>query len=246
MQCGARLRFWCVSGPRGALVYFLVMNNVNAALHKATDESLTAVSEHTGLVATSYDIKGSWVDRVAKPGAATLKDQDLTQQVVLSAAHRDSLIAKLEQDTAWLEEWEIMDYSLLLTIVQPDAHRSSDENVWRVAHSCCDEEFETSHLETTETGNPETTIISLIRTNSAMQRTCLAKREPMVCVGLIDVLQRFDCSKRCELAVKSLINARNKEGLSCIQAAPYRERFMSKMRGVFVALAGTYVKDQLV
>ena len=48
---------------------------------------------------------------------------------------------------------------------------------------------------------------------------------PFACVGLIDVLQEFDCNKRLEYCAKSICHGTT-SGLSCLPSQPYQHRFM--------------------
>ena len=49
-------------------------------------------------------------------------------------------------------------------------------------------------------------------------------------MGLIDVLQKFDCYKRGELCFKSVVHCSERKGLSCTPPAGYRARFMTHMK----------------
>jgi len=82
--------------------------------------------------AVRYDLKGSWVNRTGKPGQSVLKDNDLRRDglrrvraslddcekipIKLPAAQYAKLIARLEADTAFLRDLNLMDYSLLLGV----------------------------------------------------------------------------------------------------------------------------------
>ena len=216
-------------------MHFVVMNNVNAALYTAAGGSLDSLADKTGLQAESYDLKGSWVARAAGDGAGTKKDLDLTSEVVIGEEQHCALMAQLEYDTKWLEAWNIMDYSMLVTIVQPEGGRTGQNaSRWCVAHTCCDE----STLSGTSPSR-RSTVACRETHDSSVQNTlsCLDQRDPLVCIGLIDVLQKFDCSKRGELVYKSVVNWSEQEGLSCISPVPYRKRFMTRMRDTFVTCA---------
>eukprot|EP00656_Telonema_subtile_P008127 TRINITY_DN13802_c0_g1_i4.p1 TRINITY_DN13802_c0_g1~~TRINITY_DN13802_c0_g1_i4.p1 ORF type:complete len:623 (+),score=79.04 TRINITY_DN13802_c0_g1_i4:85-1953(+) len=124
-------------GRAGELVHFMVLANINHALYVASDGDLARLTRTTGCSARSYDIKGSTVNRTTVAVAGTRKDNDLRAPVLLSAGHYDRVTTQLELDTQWLLGWNIMDYSLLLTVVD-----RTDHAVFRsqccVAHPCCE------------------------------------------------------------------------------------------------------------
>ena len=64
----------------------------------------------------------------------------------------------------------------------------------------------------------------------------IAETEFVVCVGLIDVLQEFNCSKMCEQAYKSIKKYEQRDGLSCVPSEPYQQRFMAHMTSKVLAL----------
>jgi len=75
-----------------------------------------------------YDLKGSVVGRMtreedkAKDANVILKDLDLTRQLPLGLTCRSLLLMQLKSDCQFLENLEIVDYSLLLGVHNP--HRS--------------------------------------------------------------------------------------------------------------------------
>ena len=178
----------------------MVMANVNATL----DE---------GVARTSYDLKGSWVDRSSgTSGEGPRKDNDLLQPVHIREADRTVLLDQLEKDSKWLQSWDIMDYSLLLTITQPrDTHNSdAAAPVYAVGNTQCE-------------------------SRKSVSKGMRAEEEFVVCVGLIDVLQQFNCSKSCERAYKTIKTYEGRSGLSCIPSEPYQQRFMAHMRNNVLA-----------
>ncbi|GAB4813492.1 hypothetical protein N2152v2_000538 [Parachlorella kessleri] len=96
-----------ISPPLGHRVRFIVMGNV-----LPTDRRLHR----------KYDLKGSTWRRTVGPerretdAHATLKDQDLDMQLVLSPEVHMRVMRQLERDCALLEELGVMDYSLLLGV----------------------------------------------------------------------------------------------------------------------------------
>merc|ERR1712232_1538678 len=60
------------------------------------------------------------------------------------------------------------------------------------------------------------------------------------CMGIIDVLQRFNFRKRCEYLLKSYL-LRQGTGISCVPAADYATRFCDNIVGPMIA--GKYQED---
>ena len=75
-----------------------------------------------------YDLKGSVVGRLTreedkvKDSNVTLKDLDLKRQLALGVTCRSLLLMQLKADCQFLENLEIVDYSLLLGVHNPQRH----------------------------------------------------------------------------------------------------------------------------
>eukprot|EP00658_Telonema_sp_P-2_P078590 TRINITY_DN7394_c0_g1_i6.p1 TRINITY_DN7394_c0_g1~~TRINITY_DN7394_c0_g1_i6.p1 ORF type:complete len:173 (-),score=14.27 TRINITY_DN7394_c0_g1_i6:266-784(-) len=148
-------------------------------------------------VKRTYDLKGSWVDRFTGASGGTLKDLDLTEPIKLWPQEYQLLLGQLKIDSEWLRDQGIMDYSLLMTVVEEDGTTLTQPH--SVAHSCCRSE----------------PVVAL----------------PVVCVGMIDALQRFDCGKMGELGFKSLVHCTDRDGVSCMPPGGYQERFIQQIQG---------------
>ena len=99
------------SGPP---LYFVVMGNVFGDFD----------------ISKSYDLKGSWVERWAKPGSSTLKDKDFmkaNEKINISSDARSRLLEQLRKDVEFLSSHGLVDYSLLLGISDNSAVSISDE-----------------------------------------------------------------------------------------------------------------------
>jgi hypothetical protein len=74
-----------------------------------------------------FDLKGSTVDREASAGAKVLKDMDFRRlhptgiHVANSPGALTSLLVTIQEDVEFLRGQGVMDYSLLVGIVDPDA-----------------------------------------------------------------------------------------------------------------------------
>eukprot|EP00327_Prymnesium_parvum_P003637 CAMPEP_0182846152 /NCGR_PEP_ID=MMETSP0006_2-20121128/27735_1 /TAXON_ID=97485 /ORGANISM="Prymnesium parvum, Strain Texoma1" /LENGTH=1069 /DNA_ID=CAMNT_0024976325 /DNA_START=1 /DNA_END=3211 /DNA_ORIENTATION=+ len=85
--------------------YFMVMDNLfDPAVCPAPHEV--------------YDLKGSWIDRHAKPAERTRKDSDWmhTRRLRISEENKKALLRQSQFDARFLSWCRIMDYSLLLGI----------------------------------------------------------------------------------------------------------------------------------
>lgn len=81
-----------------------------------------------------YDLKGSVIGRMTKEdvkardaNTVILKDLDLTRKLPLGMTHRSLLLHQLRLDCQFLENLEIVDYSLLLGVHHPHSHRASTQ-----------------------------------------------------------------------------------------------------------------------
>merc|ERR1712087_422494 len=85
-------------------IYFVVMSNVFPP--KAEPQE-------------TYDVKGSWVARHTNhhsDAGKLMKDEDLHKQLLLDAKVSGRIYSQLHSDSLFLEQCDIMDYSLLLGI----------------------------------------------------------------------------------------------------------------------------------
>jgi 1-phosphatidylinositol-4-phosphate 5-kinase len=76
-------------------------------------------------MAEVFDLKGSWVDRHAKRGAATLLDHDWprSKHLNVSAAAADTMLKQAGHDARFFANCGVMDYSLLLGVHHVTEHR---------------------------------------------------------------------------------------------------------------------------
>lgn len=80
-----------------------------------------------------FDLKGSTVDREASPDSSTLKDINLVKMreydanlTTLPKSRRNTLISTINDDVDFLCELGIMDYSLLLAVVEKAPTKAAD------------------------------------------------------------------------------------------------------------------------
>jgi len=183
-----------------------------------------------------FDIKGSWVDRASYKKAkgqaqlqeevaqgkvrTCMKDSDLESlgfRVYITPEEREFIIAQIAKDTAFLRQFNIMDYSLLLA-----AHsRPLSAAAKHKEHSKGDVP---KHRQT-ENGLRRV----LRKGDDASVRT-------IYYFGVIDILQLYDCSKVGESFLKSKLLCKDVHGISSVPAEEYHTRFNKRMDEIFVAV----------
>ncbi|KAJ8604431.1 hypothetical protein CTAYLR_000882 [Chrysophaeum taylorii] len=151
-----------------------------------------------------YDLKGSTAGRKAPSGAATLKDVD-AHHADLASRRSSRAIERLDKDTAFLEQNDLLDYSLLVGV------------------------FETRRI----FFSPATWFF-WFRRRRGRRRGVIAlrrrrRRHPLktdhLVLGLIDVLQTWDVAKKIEFVCRGAVH-----GFDAISAVPphrYRHRFLA-------------------
>ena len=233
-------------------IYFLVLGNVH---HSAT------VLGHE--LHERYDLKGSWINRNApaiQAGArvrcrlchedftfaavdacpkrpagfphvpdVTMKDMDLNYKLPMSKEKALKLDRQLREDSAWLCAHNIVDYSLYLGVHK----RSYDVDMTRNA----------SFRLSTPDGDSSPANNRFINTNTPFFATddggigaVFVEGPAVFYMGIVDILQEYDSWKKLERFVKVVICKMHGDGISCIQAHPYRNRFISKARDITEAV----------
>eukprot|EP01119_Soliformovum_irregulare_P017061 TRINITY_DN501_c4_g1_i1.p2 TRINITY_DN501_c4_g1~~TRINITY_DN501_c4_g1_i1.p2 ORF type:complete len:348 (-),score=136.89 TRINITY_DN501_c4_g1_i1:21-1064(-) len=188
-----------------------------------------------------YDIKGSWVKRSVKKHeedpSVLGKDQDLTRKMNLTDQQRQDLMSQVEADASFLESQGIMDYSLLLgfhffkksqlEIQLENQLENRERNVTSPDRASYNSTTD-GPLSFTSTGSKELVTISEIPEEGLLS----ADKTEFYFIGMIDILQRWDLIKKAERAAKIYFLQEDPEGLSCQPVDIYRNRFVSKVRGI--------------
>ena len=197
----------------GKKIYFMIQNNIFPP-NKSLD--------------VAYDLKGSWVNRQVgaaidgvtydsewgvkeklhrkKKGPKTLKDIDLNFVFLTSKDVGFELGKQLGRDTKFLEEHNIMDYSLLVGVKFSLFEREIDS---------------ASHYSSTDpyARDPETGCV--------MARVLKGPDEYYF--GLIDILQDWNWGKWIEYKTKTILFMKSKRGVSAIKPGRYQRRFMERV-----------------
>jgi len=210
-------------------------------IHFVIIQSVFSAAPPRSILTVKYDLKGSWVNRSAKPGDATLKDNDLRRDgfhsafgwhedlpIRLPASLHSALMETLETDSAFLSELNVMDYSLLLCAFEPEAIALSATSTKGEQNSL---EDEGGHLATLPV------IADASETGLGTRHVTLIEREAgVMLVGVIDVLQAWTCQKAGERCLKTRLQRRDARGVSAMPVAEYRARFLGFAREIFSPL----------
>ena len=180
-----------------------------------------------------FDLKGSTFGRTASDSERAkdhpvFKDLDFLDKypegIQLDAETYDELINIIENDCRVLESFDIIDYSLLLGIHNQDTISTRGNSDWRKSDTV---ETFFPNLSPTEAG-----IMKRLANSSNATRSFQAKdhngKKLIVYLGIIDVLQSFDFSKRAENLLKSTLH--DSKTISVIRPNDYSERFLDFMK----------------
>jgi hypothetical protein len=217
--------------------YLVCMNNI---LCPPDDASPTPDDNTTYKIDELYDLKGSSVDRHGDRHPTTLrvkvfKDNDLIEKIRIGPVAAQGLREQLQRDSAFLQSLNIMDYSLLVGVVQctePNLDHPehggggpSDKGctcvslAWTLTHS--------THIETllntrTHAGHSDDRFMSSV---------VVKKRYH---IGIIDFLQEWNCGKRAELCTKTvcLFHCSDWKGISAVNPRLYQQRFAGMVEKV--------------
>eukprot|EP00730_Choanoeca_flexa_P006722 TRINITY_DN12211_c0_g5_i3.p1 TRINITY_DN12211_c0_g5~~TRINITY_DN12211_c0_g5_i3.p1 ORF type:complete len:929 (+),score=262.01 TRINITY_DN12211_c0_g5_i3:153-2939(+) len=181
---------------------FMVMENVAGRAGKLT-------------IHKRWDLKGSHVNRETKSAKGVQKDLNLSRPFVISERARHNIHGQLSIDAAFLDEHNIMDYSLLVC-----EHRCSGPD-------CCKDRKPLEVSRHDEHGNPKITMDDILTYGV---RSAPSPTDPdgssVYYFGVIDILQRWNAKKKMENFVKTQLRGKDKEGISAVNADAYIVRFM--------------------
>jgi len=190
-------------------VYFIVMVNMFN----------TPVEIHR-----RYDLKGSWVGRetnVQDPGVA-LRDGNFKQAKEHINIHpdcRDRFIAQIKNDTIFLRENNIIDYSLLLGI--HDVHEGEE-------HMLISDDY----MSSCSTSDTLGAYVDSFRWGTMLNSAVLSTdKKAIYFMGIIDILTSYGAIKKLEHHAKGL--AYDRRGISCCPPSFYASRFNDFIQRAF-------------
>ena len=154
-----------------------------------------------------------------------MKDMDLNYKLPMSKEKAVKLDRQLREDSAWLCAHNIVDYSLYLGVHK----RSYDVDMTRNA----------SFRLSTPDGASSPANNRFINTNTPFFATddggigaVFVEGPAVFYMGIVDILQEYDSWKKLERFMKVVICKMHGDGISCIQAHPYRNRFINKVKNI--------------
>ncbi|RHY95886.1 hypothetical protein DYB35_011481, partial [Aphanomyces astaci] len=158
-----------------------------------------------------------------------LKDMDLTTKVRLSDAQGPSVVTQLKKDSNFLCDRGIMDYSLLLGVIEVRFHVTATNIIV-----------------------PDGDHDLHVRLPSAAAKGPMAKQSVasvraadvvvgpgFFYMGVIDILQTWTVEKRLERFVKAVLCRKDPAGISALPPKPYRDRFHKKLDEIFHVATNT-------
>lgn len=187
-----------------------------------------------------YDLKGStfgrYTNTIKRTDAhVTLKDLDLYTTYRVSTVDLRELHCQLQRDCNLLSTLNIMDYSLLLGV-----HYKS------LAAAEADA-LTTLRLES-NSHNPallqRMTFSQLARKQKGMAAMTESGEAVLLFVGIIDILQQFGMTKKCEHLAKGVRYFEHKNEISVVPPTQYALRFKDFIAKVFVPVSWNQQTNQ--
>lgn len=176
----------------------------------------------TSYIFKKYDLKGAtyskrkWLKRESEhydSNQVTLKDLDFLEDYPdgLFLHHKiyDVLLNAIERDCTVLEKYNIMNYSLLLGVVEPDDRDPPKKHIFKLIHSSRNLKTKRNLIGPIEARVKDGKVVYLF-------------------LGIIDILQSYNWKKKIERRVKSLFYNRNM--ISVNRPDSYSERFQTFLK----------------
>ena len=176
------------------VIYFMVSGNV-----------FPSDAELFGEIRERYDIKGSWIDRHTKRHLfenKLMKDEDMHRTLQLDAVTSANIHSQLSKDTLFLQQQNIMDYSLLLGVSYQQIN--VERGPIKLRHP----------------------------SDNYRVSANIVEGPGIYYIGIIDMLQKWNSAKKIERFLKTYVRCKNKAGISCVEPVFYRKRFLKKMEEI--------------
>lgn len=169
-----------------------------------------------------------------------LKDMDLTTKLRFGKVEGKKLVHQLKRDSDFLCDQGIMDYSLLLGVIEV-GYQVNHQNILTRDGSIFMENIvaaaRSEHDDSDRNGAVDTLgASSSTRPRQRVKQStqCLRTSEVVIgpgfyYIGLIDILQTWNMAKRFERFVKTVLLRKDPDGISAMAPKPYRDRFHRKL-----------------
>jgi len=207
--------------------YMIVMKNIFSA------DGLT--------IHRRYDLKGSLVDREASEKVKaqnnpTLKDVDFLKdeiKIKIGSDKKEEMMAILERDVNFLSTLKIMDYSMLVGIHNVGQPGLDEEDEEEEEQSSSDDLLEGEEAaEVPMECEAEEEELEPMPNVYAYVSTEAAPSKELYFVGLIDVLTKYNASKRAAHTAKTMKHGAGAE-ISTVKPEQYAKRFIDFMNNAF-------------
>lgn len=191
-----------------------------------------------------YDLKGSKVDRAATDKDPTLKDCDFLNEemkIRVGEEKRKLILGMLESDVQFLSQLKIMDYSLLLGVhnVARGLEEERELDELEDEHSSSDDLLDGDDYNNKDSDVPmieedDDEVEDQIYENGYTYFTDESLDDKEVyCFGLIDVLTKYNATKRAAHTAKTMKHGSGAE-ISTVKPENYAKRFLEFMSNAFV------------
>lgn len=162
-----------------------------------------------------------------------LKDMDLTTKLRFGKVEGRKLVHQLKSDSNFLCDQGIMDYSLLLGVIEV-SYQVNQQNILTRDGSIFMENIVTGARSSDDNATSSYANGTTPRERLKQSTQCLRTSEVVIgpgfyYIGLIDILQTWNLSKRFERFVKSVLLRKDPDGISAMAPKPYRNRFHKKL-----------------
>lgn len=248
---------YCV-GLYGRKAHFVVMENVfdvqhGISIHQRYDIKgswidRNAQKPRTGAEATCRHCNLTFrfgVGRNVCPNRAgvghepnvVLKDMDLTTKLRFGTAEGRTLLAQLKRDSDFLCEQGIMDYSLLLGVIEVSYQVNQHHILTRDGSVFLQNILATASAERERDAQGQRSPDEPRPARVKQSTRCLHASEVVIgpgfyYIGLIDILQTWSWTKRIERFIKTVLLRKDPEGISAMAPKPYRDRFHRKLHEI--------------
>lgn len=163
-----------------------------------------------------------------------LKDMDLTTKLRFGKVEGKKLVHQLKRDSDFLCDQGIMDYSLLLGVIEVSYQVNQQNILTRDGSVFLENIVADARSERGDSGTDTDTAATAPRERVKQSTQCLRTSEVVIgpgfyYIGLIDILQTWNMAKRFERFVKTVILRKDPDGISAMAPKPYRTRFHKKL-----------------
>ncbi|KAG7397007.1 phosphatidylinositol-4-phosphate 5-kinase-like protein 1 [Phytophthora boehmeriae] len=193
----------------------------------------------------SNSIEGEKMQRNVCPNRAgaphepnvVLKDMDLTMKLRFGKSAGRKLLAQLMRDSDFLCARGVMDYSLLLGVIEVSYLVNRHNILTRDGSVFLPPDVVPAKSNSPRSLNGNDGETETLNERVKQSTQCLRAAEVVIgpgfyYIGVIDMLQTWNWSKRMERFMKTVIFRKDPDGISAMPPKPYRDRFHRKLREI--------------